>query len=356
MGTGERLTGSPSVDRTAPPRPPVLDAAPRRPERETLVRRLALAKLRELRRSGLSFREIGRRYGAPKGSSGTSGPGSFARRLSPERLLAAPAGEPNGAAERDAASFLRALDALGHPLAFFSCRGEALHLSRAMEDALGRGGEGEWLRRELEHFAASACSLVRLRGLGEGSEVIEGVSVQEVPGGPEPLRLSGSYVGVDLFGRGPSVLVALERPPADPLSEAALRAFASRPSRPASRAWWRWAAPTRRSRAHSASACTRSATMWSTCSASWASNPARRSLRRSCGPRRTDPNHLITGKHKNRPTRPCAETAEGVALSSGPLRRPLLPRCPPASPPKIRRSRSLARRARPAAEDRRRRG
>ena len=193
----------------------------RNPAKATLVRQLGLAKLRELRRAGMSFLEIGRRYSAPR-ASWQAGESGFEHRLPPERLLSAPGGELHGAGGSDAAAFLRALDALGQPLAFFSRAGEPLHLSRAMRDALEGGQQATRLRGELEHFATWTCSLVRLRDLN-GGEVIEGIAVQEVPGGPEPLRLSASFVGVDLFGRGSSVLVALERPPADPLSEAGLR-------------------------------------------------------------------------------------------------------------------------------------
>jgi hypothetical protein len=53
--------------------------------RSGLVRLLALEKLRELRRAGLSYRGIGRRYGAPV-SAGAQAMGSLRNRVAPDRL------------------------------------------------------------------------------------------------------------------------------------------------------------------------------------------------------------------------------------------------------------------------------
>ena len=185
----------------------------------TLVRQLALAKLRELRRSGLSYREITRLYAQERGAP--EGNGRFAYRLPPERLLGYRPGE--GAVQADAALFLRALDAVPQPLAFYTCAGELLHANRAAYCALKEAPEAEWLRAEAEHFARSVCALVRVRGEEGEAEVMEAVAVQEISVS-EPLRASGSYVGLDLFGSGPSVLLALEQPAPDPLAESSLRA------------------------------------------------------------------------------------------------------------------------------------
>ena len=187
--------------------------------RNALVRQLALAKLRELRRSGLSYREITRLYARERGAPEENG--GFAFRLPPERLLGYRPGE--GAVHADAALFLRALDAIPQPLAFYTCAGELLHANRAAYCALQDAPEAEWLRAEAEHFARSVCALVRVRGEEGEAEVMESVAVQEISV-TEPLRLSGSYVGLDLFGSGPSVLLALEQPAPDPLAESSLRA------------------------------------------------------------------------------------------------------------------------------------
>ena len=184
----------------------------------TLVRQLALAKLRELRRSGLSYREITRLYARGRGA--TEGNGTFAYRLPPERLLGY---QPeDGAVQTDAALFLRALDAVPQPLAFYTCAGELLHANRPAYCALKDAPEAEWLRAEAEHFARSVCALVRVRGEEGEGEVMEAVAVQEISVSAL-LRLSGSYVGLNLFGSGPSVLLSLEQPAPDPLAESSLR-------------------------------------------------------------------------------------------------------------------------------------
>lgn len=186
--------------------------------RSSLVRRLALAKLRELRRQGLSYREIGRRYGDP------ARPGGRGRRLGATQLLVA-RGRPDGTAEgadgEDTQLFLRALDALDQGLAFFDPAGDLLNANRPLAEIL-EGGDGERLRAELQNFADSLWRLTRLRGIA-GEQTVEELAAQEVPLGQGPLVMKGSYIGLDLFGAGSSVLIALERPPDDPLSPDSLR-------------------------------------------------------------------------------------------------------------------------------------
>lgn len=192
-----------------------------RPEKDTLVRRLALAKLRELRLAGLSYREIGRRFGAAKGA-GVIGTGGFEFRLSPERLLVGDRAALEAVRTSDAATFLRALDALEVGLAFFDCTGGPLHMNRSLLRALERSPEGERLRQEVQHFATSLRGLVHVRGLTQ-EETVEELGQWEVPTAEAHLRLKGSYIGLDLFGQGSSILVALERPAPEPLSDEALR-------------------------------------------------------------------------------------------------------------------------------------
>jgi DNA-binding CsgD family transcriptional regulator len=191
------------------------------------VRRLALAKLRELKRQGLSYREIGRRFGAPPQGEGTrGGPG---RRLGPARLLTV-VGHPGGAASgqadgngEDAALFLRALDALDQGLAFFDGAGDLLHGNRPLTELLEEGVHGGRLGAELQYFADALWRLTRLRGLAR-EQSVEELAVQEVPRPQGHLVLKGSYIGLDLFGTGPSILVVLERPHDGPLSAESLRA------------------------------------------------------------------------------------------------------------------------------------
>lgn len=184
--------------------------------KDTLVRRLALAKLRELRRAGLSYRQIGVQFGLGE-AQGSTEEGGFAFRLPPERLLArAPSG--NG----DAAMFFCALDAVDQGLAFFDCSGTLIHANRAVSCVLETSPAGERLRAEIQQFASSMCAVVGLRHLN-GQQAVEEISVREVPTEDEHYRLRGSYVGLNLFGQGGSVMVALERPAAAFLSAEVLR-------------------------------------------------------------------------------------------------------------------------------------
>lgn len=186
------------------------------------MRRLALAKLRELRTAGLSYSQIGRCYSGRKNGD-PAGSGGPEHCVSPERLLTARGAGQEETRSGDATLFLRALDALEQPLAFFTCEGDLLHANRAMRHRFDCGPEAERMRAEVEHFATSTCSLVELRAMNEIEAVAEGVSVQEVPAGDGLGRLVGHFLGLNLFGRGASVLVTFERPNLDPLSDTALR-------------------------------------------------------------------------------------------------------------------------------------
>jgi DNA-binding CsgD family transcriptional regulator len=189
--------------------------------RNTIVRRLALAKLRELRRMGLSLREIGRRYALPGGETVTGA--RYPYRLPAERLLGIEASPGSAPAKTpDGAIFLRALDALDHPLAFFCPDGRLLHANRALEQQLGEPVIGEHLRRELDHFALTLTGLLRIRAV-PSEQTVEELDVRDVPVAESHVRIKGSYVGLDLFGTGGSMLVTVETPPADPLSTESLR-------------------------------------------------------------------------------------------------------------------------------------
>ena len=190
------------------------------PAKDTLVRRLALAKLRELRRAGLAFREIGLQFGLGRGKGHSVGEGGFAFRLPPEQLLSfAPAGRD---VEADAAVFLQALDALDQGLVFFTCEGVLLHANRTFSEVLDTSCNGARLKAEVQHFASSLCGLVKLREYGTGGTVEE-LAVREVPLERERYQLKGSFIGLDLFGRGTTTLIAVQRPAQDPLGDEALK-------------------------------------------------------------------------------------------------------------------------------------
>ena len=105
---------------------------------------------------------------------------------------------------------------------FFDCSGMLLHANRTMAGLFENSPDGEWIRSAVQHFADTLCSVVRYRKLEQTSRV-EPLTTREVPTENKHYRLKGSFIGLDLFGRGPSTLVAVEQPAPDPLSDAALR-------------------------------------------------------------------------------------------------------------------------------------
>lgn len=206
----------------------IADAVPNsslrvRPSKDTLVRWLALAKVQELRRAGLSYREIGLQFGPRCGKGQLTEAGAFAFQLPPEHLLSfASAHVGLSGAQGDAAVFLQALDALDQGLVFFTCEGMLLHANKAFSNALNACCEEKRLQAEIQHFASSLCELVRLREYGNEATV-QGLAVREVPLHGQRYQLKGSFIGLDLFGRGSTTLIALENPSPEPLSDEALQ-------------------------------------------------------------------------------------------------------------------------------------
>jgi DNA-binding CsgD family transcriptional regulator len=182
------------------------------PARDTLARRLALAKVRDLRAAGLSYHEIARRFGGAGPDGPPSGPVTEVEPMRPAVRRV----------NSDAAALLSALDAVDQPLAFFDCGGALVHANRRVLRVLEACRDAAGLRAEIEHFAVSLCGVVRLRRLN-GHTLAEEIAAREVPSGEEHYRLRGSYVGLDLFERGGSVLVAVERPAPTLLEADALR-------------------------------------------------------------------------------------------------------------------------------------
>jgi DNA-binding CsgD family transcriptional regulator len=181
--------------------------------REGLVRWLALLKLRELRRMGLTLREIGLRYARP----GETGITADRLRVTPRAVLA-----PPNADAAETAVLVRALDATEHGVAFFSPRGALLHANRRFHEIVAPGRAGA-VGREVCVLARSVGAIARIRGLPGDEGVTQELVVQLLGVGNAVFRLRGSYLGVGLFGRGSSVLVSLERAPEDPLRDERLK-------------------------------------------------------------------------------------------------------------------------------------
>ncbi len=177
----------------------------------TLLRRLAIAKLRELRRTGMSYRDVVRYFGNKEARDPDEPRSRF--RLPPERLLQAPL---NSA---DADVLPRALDTLEQGLAFFSASLSLVYANRALLRVLDTDLGGAALRQEIQLFAISLWCLVEVRAWGQ-EEIAEQVAAWATADASH--RLQASYYGIDLFGCGPSVLVSLEVPTSDPLSDQVL--------------------------------------------------------------------------------------------------------------------------------------
>lgn len=190
-------------------------------DRNTRARRLALAHVRELRRAGLSFRDIGRLFRPSHGSDPVDASG-----LGPQRPLTPllPLARWPAGATPDHRDFLRALDAVPAGIAFFDDAGLLLHLNRSFTQMFGADREGSRLQHEILHFASSLGSLIRTRGaLRLPLDAAEELGERTTRTADAHYRLRGSRIGIDLFGLGPSLLVTLERVASVSLSDEALR-------------------------------------------------------------------------------------------------------------------------------------
>jgi DNA-binding CsgD family transcriptional regulator len=180
-----------------------------------LVRRLALAKFRELRCAGLSMGEIVSQFGGEWARADDGGP---ARR----RERAAGSARDRAGAHADAGALVCALDVVDQGLAFFTRDGVLVHTNRALDRTLAGLPDDAALRAELQHFAVAVSGVVRLRQLS-GTNGVEEIEAREVPTPAGSYRLRGSYLGLDLFGPGGCVLVAVEPPEARLLTAGELK-------------------------------------------------------------------------------------------------------------------------------------
>ena len=201
-------------------RPDRVDCTGYRKRKQSIVRQLALAKLRELREDGMSFLEI-RRHLREMRAAVLSDSAETVSRSQRTSLVGGPPSQSEGApVHDDRVAFFRALDALEQGLAFFSTDGVPLFTNEALARMAHGASGGEWLYEEIHQFANSLCGLVRLRRMEE--EVAE-LAVREIPQRGNRYQLRGSYIGLDLFGRGSCVLITLDRPVLNPLSDEVLK-------------------------------------------------------------------------------------------------------------------------------------
>jgi DNA-binding CsgD family transcriptional regulator len=200
----------------APAAPPgVRLEAPAVGSRWSLVRRLALAKFRELRCAGLGMAEIVAQFGG-------TWPGDGAGTGRERRVRQSGSARDRTGPHADAGALVCALDVVDQGLAFFTREGVPVHTNRALDRAFASFPDDSTLRAELDQFAMAVSGVVRLRRLG-GTSNVEEIEVRDVPTPRGSYRLRGSYVALDLFGPGGCVLVALEQPDARLLTAAELK-------------------------------------------------------------------------------------------------------------------------------------
>jgi DNA-binding CsgD family transcriptional regulator len=106
---------------------------------------------------------------------------------------------------------LLALDTLDHGFALMD-REARIHHATPVLRTLFDDNASDGLPDELRRFATALWGTVNVRGLDGGILCLDTRTLQV---GGSAWRLQGTYVGADLFGNGPSVLVGV-RPGSDP--------------------------------------------------------------------------------------------------------------------------------------------
>src|SRR5262245_51523890 len=109
-------------------------------------------------------------------------------------------------------AMLSALDQLQQCFAFHDRMGGVSYASRTYLSELERVDDAELVRAQISQYAQSVAALAFSARLGVTVQRLDGRAVTSARG---PYQLHGTWIGHDLFGRGPSVLVSMVPPPAD---------------------------------------------------------------------------------------------------------------------------------------------
>ena len=174
--------------------------------RNTTVRRLAVAHVRELRAVGYCYREIGRRFRYPDLPEWESS--STTIRASLHRFLdSVPTCVP-GAPDQHA--FARALDLVTTGLAFFDLGERLVVANETLKQLLAGSPEATQLTREINHFVHSMATLVHARRMEQAEEVTQ-LASRELRTESGTFCLRGSFVGLGFFGAGATLLITVER-------------------------------------------------------------------------------------------------------------------------------------------------
>jgi DNA-binding CsgD family transcriptional regulator len=118
-----------------------------------------------------------------------------------------------------AASLLHAVGTLDLPFAFFGRGGEVQYASPALLRLVAQDSHAT-LEPELRRFASALWGTANVRRLGN---VIERLDEWTITLWCGECRIQGTFVGLDLLGGGPCVLVGVQLPHAEPYSMEHLR-------------------------------------------------------------------------------------------------------------------------------------
>ncbi|MBI4521079.1 MAG: LuxR family transcriptional regulator [Gemmatimonadetes bacterium] len=130
------------------------------------------------------------------------------RRPAADSLLRALAAESRTGRTADHETFLRALDAVTVGLLFWDLSRGPIHANRWLRDTLGSRGDGERVGRELQAFAERLAWRV-LRRKPRGADVVE-LAARELRSSGVRHWMRGSYIGLNLLGSGPCLLIAIK--------------------------------------------------------------------------------------------------------------------------------------------------
>jgi DNA-binding CsgD family transcriptional regulator len=172
--------------------------------------------IRELRRCGLSRREIGSRYAETPATVKGHSP---RYRMSPASFFAPRAEVGGRAAGIEFPVFTRALDAIPMGLCLFSGSGQLVYTNRLLMDWLARDEEAEELFAEMHREVARLLPVLR----GGLSTPAEELSSRELSVEGRAYRIRSSAVDLPPLTVGTALLVSVEDRQPEPPSEAALQ-------------------------------------------------------------------------------------------------------------------------------------
>jgi DNA-binding CsgD family transcriptional regulator len=109
-------------------------------------------------------------------------------------------------------ALLLAFDLLEQCFAVYDRMGRVCYASQGFLTELDAANDGELVRAQIVQFAQSLAAIAAMARLGVTVQRLEGRTITSARG---PYQLHGIYIGHNLFGGGPSVLVSMVPPPTD---------------------------------------------------------------------------------------------------------------------------------------------